>query len=97
MKTLKTPFVKEGKITPANASQISDGSAAVMLVSGMSVDECCTIKELLLTELLFRQKSEGIEANTARSYCGCSYCWFRSRVHAYWYVVCRMPTSWVIY
>jgi len=34
MKTLKTPFKKEGGlITPANASQLSDGSAAVLLVS----------------------------------------------------------------
>eukprot|EP01111_Echinosteliopsis_oligospora_P009491 TRINITY_DN2792_c0_g1_i3.p1 TRINITY_DN2792_c0_g1~~TRINITY_DN2792_c0_g1_i3.p1 ORF type:complete len:408 (+),score=122.54 TRINITY_DN2792_c0_g1_i3:89-1312(+) len=40
MKTLKTPFKKEkGLITPANASQISDGSSAVLLVSGKKVKE----------------------------------------------------------
>lgn len=45
MKALKTPFMKGGKITAANASQISDGSSAVMLVSGRKV------KELKLTPL----------------------------------------------
>ena len=35
MKGLKTPFQQGGRITAANASQISDGAAAVMLVSGM--------------------------------------------------------------
>ncbi len=34
MKKLKTPFKEGGLITAANASQISDGAAAVMLVSG---------------------------------------------------------------
>jgi len=45
MKTLKTPFMQGGKITPANASQISDGASAVMLVSGKK------LKELKLTPL----------------------------------------------
>jgi acetyl-CoA acetyltransferase len=35
MKSLKTPFKQGGRITAANASQISDGAGAVMLVSGM--------------------------------------------------------------
>jgi len=39
MKTLKTPFKAGGLITPANASQISDGSGAVMLVSGKKLKE----------------------------------------------------------
>jgi len=45
MKSLKTPFRQGGRITAANASQISDGSAAVMLVSGRK------LKELKLTPL----------------------------------------------
>jgi len=40
MKSLKTPFKPSGGlITPANASQISDGAAAVMLVSGKKLKE----------------------------------------------------------
>jgi acetyl-CoA acetyltransferase family protein len=39
MKTLKTPFKAGGLITPANASQISDGAAAVLLASGKKVKE----------------------------------------------------------
>jgi len=33
VKTLKTPFKKEGSITPANASSISDGAAALVVAS----------------------------------------------------------------
>lgn len=44
MKSLKTPFKKEGGlITPANASQISDGAAAVMLVSGLFLFSCLLV------------------------------------------------------
>lgn len=39
MKNLKTPFKQGGRITAANASQISDGAGAVMLVSGKKVKE----------------------------------------------------------
>jgi len=39
MKALKTPFKAGGLITAANASQISDGCAAVMLVSGSKLKE----------------------------------------------------------
>ncbi|EGC38270.1 hypothetical protein DICPUDRAFT_149073 [Dictyostelium purpureum] len=39
MATLKTPFKANGKISAANASQISDGSSAVLLVSGRKVKE----------------------------------------------------------
>jgi len=39
MKKLKTPFKEGGLITPANASQISDGAAAVLLLSGKKVKE----------------------------------------------------------
>jgi len=39
MKKLKTPFKDQGLITPANASQISDGAAAVLIVSGRKVKE----------------------------------------------------------
>ncbi|EGG16948.1 hypothetical protein DFA_07929 [Cavenderia fasciculata] len=39
MKTLKTPFKEGGLITAANASQISDGASAVLLVSGRKVKE----------------------------------------------------------
>jgi acetyl-CoA acetyltransferase family protein len=39
MKALKTPFKAGGLITAANASQISDGSSAVMLVSGSKLKE----------------------------------------------------------
>ncbi|EAL72144.1 hypothetical protein DDB_G0269588 [Dictyostelium discoideum AX4] len=37
MSTLKTPFKPNGKISAANASQISDGASAVLLVSGRLV------------------------------------------------------------
>jgi len=33
MKTLKTPFKQNGRISPANASQVSDGASAVLLMS----------------------------------------------------------------
>ena len=36
--TLKTPFKENGKVTAASASQISDGSAAVLLASGAKAD-----------------------------------------------------------
>jgi len=39
MKTLPTPFKKDGKITPAHASQISDGAGAVMLMSESKMKE----------------------------------------------------------
>jgi len=39
MKTLKTPFKPNGLITAANASQISDGASAVLLVSGKKLKE----------------------------------------------------------
>lgn len=39
MKNLRTPFKQGGRISAANASQISDGAGAVMLVSGRKVKE----------------------------------------------------------
>jgi len=39
MKSLKTPFKQGGRISAANASQISDGAGAVMLVSGRKLKE----------------------------------------------------------
>jgi len=45
MRNLKTPFKNGGTISAANASQISDGAGAVMLVSGKK------LKELGLTPL----------------------------------------------
>ncbi|KAK5575939.1 hypothetical protein RB653_007074 [Dictyostelium firmibasis] len=39
MATLKTPFKPNGKISAANASQISDGASAVLLVSGRLVKQ----------------------------------------------------------
>jgi len=39
MATLKTPFKQNGRISAANASQISDGCSAVLLVSGRKVKE----------------------------------------------------------
>ena len=39
MATLKTPFKEDGKISAANASQISDGAAAILLASGKKADE----------------------------------------------------------
>jgi acetyl-CoA acetyltransferase family protein len=36
---LKTPFKEGGKITAGNASQISDGAAAVLIASGAKADE----------------------------------------------------------
>ena len=38
MATLKTVFKEDGKITAANASQISDGAAALLLASGKAAD-----------------------------------------------------------
>lgn len=38
MATLKTVFKENGKITAANASQISDGAAALLLASGQAAD-----------------------------------------------------------
>lgn len=39
MKNLKTPFKQGGRISAANASQISDGAGAVLLVSGRKLKE----------------------------------------------------------
>ncbi|KAF2076965.1 hypothetical protein CYY_001741 [Polysphondylium violaceum] len=39
MASLKTPFKENGRISAANASQISDGCSAVLLVSGRKVKE----------------------------------------------------------
>lgn len=39
MGTLKTPFKENGKVTAASASQISDGSAAVLVASERKADE----------------------------------------------------------
>ena len=39
MGTLKTPFRENGVVTAANASQITDGAAAVVLASGKAADE----------------------------------------------------------
>jgi len=39
MATLKTPFKEGGVVTAGNASQISDGSAAILLASGEKADE----------------------------------------------------------
>lgn len=39
MATLKTPFKENGKVTAASASQISDGSAAVLVASARKCDE----------------------------------------------------------
>jgi len=39
MASLKTPFKEGGVITAGNASQISDGSAAVLIASGKKADE----------------------------------------------------------
>ncbi len=38
MGTLKTPFRENGRVTAANASQISDGAAAILLASGEKAD-----------------------------------------------------------
>jgi len=39
MRALKTPFREGGRVSAANASQISDGASAVLLVSGKKVKE----------------------------------------------------------
>ena len=39
MAALKTPFKEDGKVTAGNSSQISDGSSAVLLMSGEKAEE----------------------------------------------------------
>lgn len=39
MGTLKTPFKEGGKVTAGNASQISDGAAAILIASGAKADK----------------------------------------------------------
>lgn len=39
MGTLRTPFKEGGRISAANASQISDGAAAILVASGQKADE----------------------------------------------------------
>jgi acetyl-CoA acetyltransferase family protein len=38
MASLKTPFLENGRVTAATASQISDGSAAILVASGQKAD-----------------------------------------------------------